>query len=392
MIRRPSPSRWSPWSAVASGAAQSPRMGVQLAPTTPYVYAVVQQVWEKFVAGHGDGEGGVHDALPRQAQDRQRISLTTPRASSTVKLWYLKTDMQGFDFDALVDAADMRSGRAAVRHGVRCMRQSTLARTTILFAPISVDAGAGSVSCGRRTYQSNATASSGSDAGHEIRSRQILKMSPCNRRAEEKGKCTGRRLLEAASARCRRRGGVADGEPKRRRFCSLSPMAQALGRAARRVLLAHFGDTATSIRLLLDASASSGVRPPGGGSARRARARRPGSSSVDVGVVPRGSATGATALTNATACRKFLAVNFMRQKYLILPPLFRLASASPRGSRGFPVRPRRRRARRRRPAASTGLVVQPAGMADLFLRRLRHRSLGTKLCAALTSARVMSVR
>ena len=43
------------------------------------------------------------------------ISLTTLVESIplTVKLWYLKTDMQGFDFDALRSAADiLRSGRA----------------------------------------------------------------------------------------------------------------------------------------------------------------------------------------------------------------------------------------------------------------------------------------
>ena len=43
------------------------------------------------------------------------ISLTTLVESIplTVKLWYLKTDMQGFDFDALRSAADvLRTGRA----------------------------------------------------------------------------------------------------------------------------------------------------------------------------------------------------------------------------------------------------------------------------------------
>ena len=76
------------------------------------------------------------------------ISLTTLVESIplTVKLWYLKTDMQGFDFDALRSAADvLRTGRAQyVMSEVWWDATSqTRARTTIFVCTNILDAGAG---------------------------------------------------------------------------------------------------------------------------------------------------------------------------------------------------------------------------------------------------------
>ena len=105
---------------------------------------------------------------------------------------------------------------------------------------------------------------------------------------------------------------------------------------------------------------------------------------MNVGVVPRGLGDRRDGVDERDGLQEVLGREFPR-----------LASACPRGSRGFLVRPRRPRARRRRPAASIGLgrPARSYGRPSFFSGGSAIGLLGTKLCAALTSARVMmSVR
>ena len=77
------------------------------------------------------------------------ISLTTLVESIplTVKLWYLKTDMQGFDFDAITERRRrIEIWKSSVCHVRGLVGPLSVVRgpeQRFLFAPISVDAGAG---------------------------------------------------------------------------------------------------------------------------------------------------------------------------------------------------------------------------------------------------------
>ena len=97
------------------------------------------------------------------------------------------------------------------------------------------------------------------------------------------------------------------------------------------------------------------------------------------------SATGATLFTNSTACRKFLAVNFRVKRVPGTPNPCRVQRFSGKAAKAA-----------RAPSASSSVdwpwSSSPQEWQTFFSGGSAIGLLGMKLCAALASARVMSVR